>query len=663
MIYSEFRFTLDIRAFSSQVSLGVKRGETGRRLRIHLTDNGCPYHIPGNCYAIFTAQKPDGNKIFNDCVIEDCAVVYDLTEQTVAATGLLSCAINLYGVEGELLISAGFNIIVYEPTVGEGDIESVSEYKALAALIKQLEDLKVIPEFTIGTVETLDPLAEATASIGGTAAKPVLNLGIPRGSADASGEVLVLNERVNELVKVPGSGGKGIYEFTPNGLGDDATGSITVQGNLAILRLEANCTVEPEAWIEVTDIPEAYKPYSTDGVLQFPNTDYSLEYQIDDSLRLYIVNTSDSDVREFEGITLFYQLSIPYSAELNDIRVGHDGTVYETAGDAVREQVKAAIEGGTGLTGDQVNALDAMFRAMDFPSKEAAEAYKAFCQAFGITGSGDDSGESDGDSGTGEDTGTDSGTVYSVTNNLTGVVNSNKAATSSGYYSATLSAEDGYDITVTITMGGADITNSVYTEDGTILIPDVTGNIVITATAELKELSVRYQLANAPVAANADLYEDTGLTFGSSSANGYTKAWTLCVDFEVTGNKTHAYGVNAATAKCLDASTNEAGTLLAYVCSAQPANAIPAISGDNRFRYVITHAANSGRVVELYCAENGVVAHQTVTATYGAFDNAVYAGSLFVGGRTAAEFVGTIHEFTIYTGVLPDAHIAEFLEV
>lgn len=138
----EFRFTLDIYATASKVSLGVKKGETGRRLRIHLTEAGYPYHIPDNCYAVFAATKPDGKKIFNDCVIDDCEIIYDMTEQTVAAAGLMVCAINLYGVENDLLISASFSIIVYCPPVDQGDLESTSEYKALAALIAEAEALK-----------------------------------------------------------------------------------------------------------------------------------------------------------------------------------------------------------------------------------------------------------------------------------------------------------------------------------------------------------------------------------------------------------------------------------------------------------------------------------------------------------------------------------------
>lgn len=44
-----------------------------------------------------------------------------------------------------------------------------------------------IPEFTIGTVSTLDAGSNATASITGTKEKPVLNLGIPKGADSAGG--------------------------------------------------------------------------------------------------------------------------------------------------------------------------------------------------------------------------------------------------------------------------------------------------------------------------------------------------------------------------------------------------------------------------------------------------------------------------------------------
>ena len=46
----------------------------------------------------------------------------------------------------------------------------------------------VTPDISIGTVSTLQPGSPATASISGTAANPVLNLGIPQGATGAAGQ-------------------------------------------------------------------------------------------------------------------------------------------------------------------------------------------------------------------------------------------------------------------------------------------------------------------------------------------------------------------------------------------------------------------------------------------------------------------------------------------
>ena len=81
--------------------------------------------------------------------------------------------------------------------------------------------------------------------------------------------------------------------------------------------------------------------------------------------------------------------------------------------------------------------------------------------------------------------GTEQPTTYTITNNLTNVTNSNSNVTieEGSSYSATLSPSSGYEMaTVTVTMGGVDVTSSVYSNRN-INITNVTGDIVITATA------------------------------------------------------------------------------------------------------------------------------------------------------------------------------------
>lgn len=74
---------------------------------------------------------------------------------------------------------------------------------------------------------------------------------------------------------------------------------------------------------------------------------------------------------------------------------------------------------------------------------------------------------------------------FTITNNLTNVTTNNNTGivVSGSSYTATLAAVSGYTlVTVSVTMGGEDVTATVYSS-GTITIPSVTGNIVITATA------------------------------------------------------------------------------------------------------------------------------------------------------------------------------------
>lgn len=79
----------------------------------------------------------------------------------------------------------------------------------------------------------------------------------------------------------------------------------------------------------------------------------------------------------------------------------------------------------------------------------------------------------------------DTNVYYSVTNHLTNCTNGNGAtqAVQGGSYSATISANTGYELSsVTVTMGGTDISSSAVS-GGNISIANVTGDIVITAMA------------------------------------------------------------------------------------------------------------------------------------------------------------------------------------
>ena len=135
--------------------------------------------------------------------------------------------------------------------------------------------------------------------------------------------------------------------------------------------------------------------------------------------------------------------------------------------------------GGNGaMTSAQIEALDWMFSVAIYKT-DPTSAYAAFKAAFGIADSTD---PDEPDKPTEPDK-----TTYAITTILTGCTISNDAAsiTEGESYSATLTAADGYTLdgaTVSVTMGGTDITASAYS-DGVISIAAVTGDIVINAEA------------------------------------------------------------------------------------------------------------------------------------------------------------------------------------
>ena len=107
---------------------------------------------------------------------------------------------------------------------------------------------------------------------------------------------------------------------------------------------------------------------------------------------------------------------------------------------------------------------------------------------------------------------------YKVTGNYTNVSNSNSADLAMGgsAYSGTLTAGSG-DMNVTVVMGGVDITSSVYA-DGTINIPSVTGDIVITAT---ENVTVSYtNLVSTSIDSNGSVYNGVGYLDGKYMSGG-----------------------------------------------------------------------------------------------------------------------------------------------
>lgn len=135
-------------------------------------------------------------------------------------------------------------------------------------------------------------------------------------------------------------------------------------------------------------------------------------------------------------------------------------------------------------------------------------------------------------------------TMFSVTNNLTNITSSNSATriAEGEQYAATLTADEGYAIaSVTVTMGGVDVTSTAYS-NGVITIASVNGDISITATA-VGSIDVQSLLL-----AHGYYYDGYASTLGGGAS------WTH-YGTSVDGGTTPAYAIQLEQGKTYTVST------------------------------------------------------------------------------------------------------------
>lgn len=138
-------------------------------------------------------------------------------------------------------------------------------------------------------------------------------------------------------------------------------------------------------------------------------------------------------------------------------------------------------------------------------------------------------------------------TVYhSITNTLTNVTTSNDAvaAEDGTAYSATITAADGYTMSsVTVAMGGADITSTAYNSDtGVVSIAAVTGDVVITAKAT-KVVSYHNLVPTAVDSSGASAPYTDGLMLSSNGTTSEYNHFTTTGFIPFDGGAVHVYRI------------------------------------------------------------------------------------------------------------------------
>lgn len=130
------KIQLDFTEEGLREKIEVVQGDTGRVLVCNVIGVDMT-----NVSARFYAIKKSGKEIYNNCLVAGNEVTIDLTEQTLAETGIVKCQLDLRK-GSQKVQSFIFNITVTESLMAQSEYLSSNEYRVIDNLAGEVEDNK-----------------------------------------------------------------------------------------------------------------------------------------------------------------------------------------------------------------------------------------------------------------------------------------------------------------------------------------------------------------------------------------------------------------------------------------------------------------------------------------------------------------------------------------
>lgn len=143
-LMTTYNISLDLVKSNYVVVKAKQYDKNSRKIIVHCTLNGEEYRLFTGVKAIAQMKKPDGKVVSVNCDVDldKNAIIINMTEQMTVVTGVVTAEIVLISVEQEAVLSTmTFNIIVNGSTITREQLMSSDEFKSIADIMYQYENV------------------------------------------------------------------------------------------------------------------------------------------------------------------------------------------------------------------------------------------------------------------------------------------------------------------------------------------------------------------------------------------------------------------------------------------------------------------------------------------------------------------------------------------